>query len=213
MGRFENKVRSEFLKEWERGIAFAKLQGASGGAMRALKAHADADISDTFQVLRETLDVDIERGVVVVARWREWYPSYVMKEVTRLLPELSVQWPGERARRVRQSERRQLDRWCSDGEDILNCLGALSLDGETVRRKLRLHRDRFDRLKSALVGLGSVRVWSDGRMHATAGGSYVRDALRARWLGEGSDAPDWVDPLPAGCSRKSPSVQDEHDNR
>ena len=214
MVRETKKARSEFSKEWERGIAFAKQQGASAGAIRALRAHADADVEDTAQTLRETADTDIVLSVAVFVRWRQWYPSYVMKEVTRLLPELSIRWPGERARWKQKDERRKLDRWCSDGEDILNCLGALSLPQEMVRRKLRLQKDRFERLKTALVALGAIRVWSDGRMHATAGGSYVRDQLRARWLWEGSDAPDWVDPLPIGTRQRhktdSDSLSEHH---
>lgn len=193
-------VRAQFEDEWSRGIAFAEKQGASAGALRALRAYAEADVADTVSVLYETAFANPVRGAGVMKAWQRWYPAYVMSEVTRLLPELSVRWPGERARWKQKDERRKLDRWCSDGEDVLAAIGPRAVDGELVRKKLRLQKDRFARLVDALVAVEAVIVWADGRLTVTAGGPYVQEALRARWLGEGSNAPDWVDPLPEGCS-------------
>lgn len=191
-------VREQFADEWARGIAFAEKQGASAGAIRALRAYASADVNDTVAVLNETVFENPVRGANAFRAWLQWYPDYVLREVSRLLPELSVEFPGDRARRVRQSQRRQLDRWCSDGEDVL-AHAFRPIDGELVRRKLRLQRDRFAKLCGALVNVGALNVWADGRLYQTAAGSYVQAALRARWLGEGSDQPDWIDPLPEGC--------------
>lgn len=206
-------VRDVFAEAWVRGIAFAEKAGASPGALRALRAYAEADVADTMAVLYETTFDNPVRGVAVSQAWERWYPAYAVAEVTRLLPELSVRWPGDRARWRARDQRNKLDRWCSDGEDVLAAIGARAVDGELVRKKLRLQKERFARLVDALVAVEAVTVWADGRMTATAGGPYVQEALRERWLGEGSEAPDWVDPLPEGCRRVPPSVQDEHDNR
>lgn len=207
------ELRAKFSGDWERGVAYAAAAGASKGAVRALQAYAVVDVDETLEILRETRD-DPDRSRDVSAAWLRWHGAYVVEEVRRLLPDLQHRWPGDKARWQARDRRKQLDRWCSDGEDVLAAAGQRArLTPGVVRRKLGLPVDRFDRVLAALVAIKAARVTDDGCLIQTAAGPYVEAQLRRRWLGEGSDAPDFIDPLPEGCKWKQPSDREDSDNR
>lgn len=207
------KLRETFRGEWARVIKFVQASGVSAGAARALEAHVELDVEDTMQALAETGRADPVRGAAVTAMWLEWYPRYVEAETRRVLPELSQRWPGERARRERQTLRRKMERWCSDGEDVLRVIERAHITPDVARRKLGMPIDRFDKIVAALKAIGAAKVVDDGALIQTAQGVTVQAQLRERWLGEGSDAPEFVDPLPEGCSWTQPSTHDDADNR
>lgn len=177
-------IADEFIAAWKEGIVLARLRGVSAGCVRALEAYAEADVADTVETIRETMLVKGPiQGAAVLRAWQAWYSTYVHAEIERLLPELSVRWPGERAKRTADRDRKALERWCSDGEDVVREVRAECYGPAVIRTKLGLSVERFDKIVAALMEVGAVRRNSYNRLIPTLEAGLVQRQLRARWLG------------------------------
>lgn len=155
-------IADAFRSDWANGID--GIVGASAGCLRALGAHADADVAELVETIKEhaaqTSPVGAARYVLA---WGAWHREYVRAEIARLLPELRERWPTREDKKAKAAARARVLRWKNNGADIVRMVqgGEQSMyPAEWVRRRLGLETDRFSALVAALVTIQALRVVS-----------------------------------------------------
>jgi len=143
-------ARDPFGSDWDRAID--ALEGVSGGARRALKAHADVEVREVHASIGTSFDLFLA--------WRQWHPQYVRAEIERLLPELRKRWPTKAERKQREIDRQRRAYLLAD----VGRIEGLMLSGvwrkEVVRDRLKIKPKRFEAILSMLKELGAVRDMS-----------------------------------------------------
>lgn len=198
MGRTQGEVRQgmevrsiaeTFRDDWARGVDGvvgvssaepSKPARLSAGTVRSLKAHADADVAEIVETIREHAGQSSPKDAAAfLDAWRGWHQEYVRAEIARLLPGLRERWPTKEERRTEKSRQQYRDRWARDGAAVVGQLAQYQawVTHDQALANSGLRPGRFTRLSVALVKIGAVRVRS-GHLLAVVSPEWAREKLR-----------------------------------